>query len=186
MTEGLLQNCIRGRGLAMQFALTPWDSVPFGFPVAVISAIEVADLDAANHDFGGFRQWCDRHNVRLVSCRLPHAQVRESFFLERQGFNFVEMIYKIHHLALLDADFPATGATFTSAVWRDVPTLEAIAREAFATGRYSVDYRIGPELAGELYASWVRNSFSHPAQQLLKVQVDKRLVGFFIVETESR
>jgi hypothetical protein len=80
--------------LHLVFHLTPWDEPATACATAAISQIELkAEADAVDA-FLSFRDWCAVHEVKLVSCRLPHHQLRESGFLERQGFRFIELNYR--------------------------------------------------------------------------------------------
>jgi ribosomal protein S18 acetylase RimI-like enzyme len=132
-----------------------------------------------------FQTWCRGHDVRLVSCRLDHLQLRESMALEELGFRFIEMVYRPRFDAFEGIATPRHHITITEATPTDAAAIEEIAYTAFTTGRFLLDRRLAPELSDRRYASWVRTSFESPEQTVLKAEVGGDLVGFFIVEHRS-
>lgn len=173
---------LRSPGFAMSYALVPWDSDIFGFPVAQIIALEVVEATAAAADFAAFEAWRDAQGVRLVSHRCERSRAREWMFLESKGFRFVEMVYQPVFEAVPAVAWPDSGLTIAAAASEDLPALEAIARTAFATGRFALDPRLDPDLNGRRYAAWVRNSLAHATQRLLKISEAGTPVAFFVVE----
>ncbi len=65
---------IERNGAALECSLVPWDSEIFGFPVAQIVRLELGLGAQVKEILQEFDAWCARHDVRLVSCRLDHAQ----------------------------------------------------------------------------------------------------------------
>lgn len=168
--------------LAMSFALVPWDSDVMGSPVAQVAELAVVDVAAAAADITAFEDWRDERGVGLVSHRCERSRAREWMFLEGRGFRFVEMVYKPAFEAVQGLAYPDHGLAIAPAGADDLPVLEAIARAAFATGRFALDPRLDPELNGRRYAAWVRNSLAHPTQRLLRISEGGEPVAFFIVE----
>ena len=168
--------------LSLAADLVPWDSSSFGLRVAQIEGVAVNDRIGARRDIVLLQKWLADNGVALASCRLPHDRLDESFLLEALQFRFVEMVYS---MALdLDklADEPTGYIDWTLASTADLLALQAIAAGAFVTGRWNVDHRVGPVLAGRRYAAWVERSLDNPQHQVLKAVVDGRVAGFFIVE----
>lgn len=169
-------------GAVVECFLVPWDSEIFGFPVAQINRMELTEGAQASVVLREFDAWCAGQGVRLVSCRLDHAQLRESMALEEAGFRFVEMVYEprldlIDHLAA-----PRRVVHVGDATENDLESIEEIAYSAFTTGRFLLDWRLPPELSRRRYAAWVRTSFEGQDHTVLKAQVDGELIGFFVVE----
>lgn len=173
---------LRTPALAMSYALVPWDTATFGFAVAHVADLAVADAAAAGADFAAFEDWRDAQGVRLVSHRCERSRAREWMFLEDRGFRFVEMVYRPVFEAVQGLAYPDHGLAVAPAGAADVPALEEIARVAFATGRFALDPRLDPQLNGRRYAAWVRNSMAHPTQRLLRISEGNEPVAFFIVE----
>jgi ribosomal protein S18 acetylase RimI-like enzyme len=170
-------------GAAMECFLVPWDTEIFGFPVAQISRLELGDGADGVGVLRAFDGWCADQRVRLASCRLDHARLRESMALEEVGFRFVEMVHE-PRLDLIDrVAAPRRVIQISEALDDDLPAIEEIAYSAFTTGRFLLDWRLPPELSRRRYAGWVRNSFGDPGHEVLKATADDELVGFFIVET---
>jgi RimJ/RimL family protein N-acetyltransferase len=168
--------------LSLSVNLVPWDAKVFGFPVAVIDALGVIDSGKAALDFEKVRDWLDAENVRIISCRLPHEELAESFFLESQGFRFVEMVLHPQISGLSRLELGNEGLFVDLATTRDIPTLSAIAASAFGSERYHVDPRVDTGRANVRYAKWVEGSFVHPQQRLLKVVDGEDIVALFIIE----
>ena len=173
---------IEADGGALDCSLVPWDSASFGFPVAQVTRVEVADGAQPNALLQKFDAWCADHDVRLVSCRLDHAQLRESMALEGHGFRFVELVYEPRLDSFEGIAAPRHVIQVAKAAQGDADTIEEIAYEAFGTGRFLLDRRLAPELSKRRYAGWVRSSLTSPRQTVLKAEMDSDLVGFFIVE----
>jgi GNAT superfamily N-acetyltransferase len=169
-------------GAIIECSLVPWDSETFGFPVAMIARIELADGARADAALGEFDAWCAANAVNLVSCRLDHLQIHESMALEERGFRFIEMVYspRLDHLERIME--PRLAIQVTKAASSDIETIEEIAYSAFATGRFLLDWRLPAEWSKRRYASWVRTSLDAGGQTVLKAELDGVLVGFFIVE----
>ncbi|MBN1611276.1 MAG: GNAT family N-acetyltransferase [Polyangiaceae bacterium] len=165
--------------------LVPWDIEVFGFPVAQITELEVFDAARAARDYAPIRGWLERQEVRVLSCRLPHDRLRESMFLEAQGLRFVEMVIHPKLAKLESREFPADTLNIAPATADDLPGLVAIGERAFHFERYHVDPRLDPRLGDKRYARWVRNSFQHPTQRLLKIEDGSDLVAMFVVERRS-
>ena len=167
-------------------SLVPEDSRTFGFPVAAITALDLDETDGLDAPFRDLDGWCREERVRLVSCRLDHLRLRESMELERHGFRFVETVYRPR---LADPGRGSSSRTSRSRSGRrpadDLPAVEAMAHDAFTTGRFLLDARLDPELSRRRYANWVRTSFGNPSHQVLVGELDGRPVGFFVVEREA-
>lgn len=163
----------------------PWDRDVFGFPVVQIQELEVIDSHRAMSDYADFRAWLDSGQVRIVSSRLPDHQLRESMFLEANGFRFVEMVLHPTLENLQSRNIPQDDLLIAPAQESDLPLLQEIAERAFRHERYHVDPRLDPRLADLRYGRWVANSLGHPQQRLLKITHGERLVALFLVESRD-
>lgn len=171
-------------GLTMASTIVPWDSGIFGFPVAQIDQIEVADAAYASAAYARFERWRDRLAVRMVTCRLDHFALRESMFLEDHGFRFVEIVYR-PSLSLGTTHFPDSGLLIEPAMPADLPEIEAIAGSAFSTGRYLIDWRLDPAQSHLRYRNWVRSSAASAHQEVLKGSLNGEIIGFFVIEKRA-
>ena len=169
-------------GAVLECSLVPWDSEIFGFPVAQISRVDLGEGARPAEVLDVFDAWCTSHDVRLVSCRLDHLQLRESMALENAGFRFVEMVYVPRLASFEGIAAPRHVLQVAEAESGDLDLIEEIAYSAFSTGRFLLDWRLAPELSKRRYSTWVRNSFDAPRQTVLKAEADGQLIGFFIVE----
>ena len=85
---------LEGHGAVIECSMVPWDTEIFGFPVAQVTRVELDERADATDVLEAFDSWCLDHDVRLVSCRLDHLQLRESMALESLGFRFIETVYR--------------------------------------------------------------------------------------------
>jgi len=163
-----------------------WDSEIFGFPVAQIRDIAVWNQSGAIEDYVQYQEWVKSEGIGLVTCRLPHDKLNESMFLESRGFRFVEMVLHPQLDLLPSLAIPYDGRIRIELADRqDLPQLVGVAENAFGCERYHMDPRIDSRLADKRYGRWVRNSYSHQSQKLLKVVDGNYLIGFFVVECRS-
>jgi RimJ/RimL family protein N-acetyltransferase len=171
--------------LRLRAQSVPWDKDAFGCPVAQIRDLEVIDSQGAMRDYADFQDWLDLEQVRIVSSRLPHHQLRESMFLEANGFRFIEMVLHPALENLQSLKIPQDDLLVTAAGEPDLPLLQDIAEHAFRHERYHVDPRLDPKIGDLRYRRWVGNSLGHPAQRLLKITDGERLVALFLVEARD-
>jgi len=171
--------------LDLAYHLTPWDEPAVGFATATISKIKLkGEPVAVNEDFSKFRAWCAAHEVRLISCRLSHQRLRETGFLEGQGFRFIELNYRpwARHLGRFsgDADIEVCAAGPS-----DEAEICSLAARTPWTGRLHADPMVGPEVGNRRYVLWASNAFRHPGQRVLKCLVRGRIAAFMVVERPS-
>ncbi len=173
--------------LFLAAALVPWDTESFGVPVAQVQSIEVHDLAVADVEMQQLLAWFARRDVELAACRLDHTRLLESAALERVGFRFIEMVYSMQfdpRRAL------PVGGALHEVQWRrackaDLPGLQQLAADAFATGRWNIDWTVGQSLGGRRYADWVARSLEDPKHEVLCAVVDSQTAGLFIVEPRA-
>lgn len=173
---------LRSGDAALECWIVPWDSEVFGFPVAQIGRIDVADGSGSGRLMDALEQWCAHRDVALVSCRLDHSRLRESMTLEDRGFRFIETTLTPTIDLRERVDPPKRPVLVRPATENDLGEVAAIAGSAFSTGRFLMDWRLDPALSGARYASWVRRSAVSGSQAVLTAIADDRLIGFFIVE----
>ena len=166
--------------LTLAYFRVPWDSDIFGFPVAQITEMRIADR--AHADLVPFMAWLERENIRLASCRLTEDRLDESMLLERFGFRFVEMVLHPHLADLQTYLCAPQGLHVELADVADLPAIEEIAAHAFGYERFHADPRLVRAAADRRYRVWVRNSHEHPAQKLYKICDGTDLVAFFVTE----
>ena len=168
----------------------PSDTALFGSTVAQLDHVHIADTELQPADWRPLLDWMERHQVSLLSCRLPQSNIRESLFLQGLGFCFIETVLRPNFQHLQQAPThrpsePQQALTIQAAETADLPALEAIAASAFSNQRHHLDPRLDSAIANQRYINWVRSSIKQPQQQLLKLLDDDRLIGFFIIETNN-
>ena len=173
---------LKTSALSLAMNLVRWDSEAFGFPVAQIEALQVNDAATAVSDFEKAWSWLDAGGVRLVSCRLHHERFAESFFLEGEGFRFIEMVLHPQVACLSRFGLEEPGLSVVPAAEGDLTVLTAIAEAAFGCERYHIDPRVDSDQANVRYGNWVKSCLSHPRQLLFKVIDGEQVVALFVVE----
>ena len=162
----------------------PWDTESLGVPVAQVRHIEIHDRPAADAEMPRLLAWFATQGIELAACRLDHARLLESAALERMGFRFIEMVYAM----AVDLPRPLPAMAVTRGVhWRraceaDLDELQQLAANAFATGRWNIDWSVGQSLGGRRYADWVVRSLADPKHEVLCAVVDGQTAGLFITE----
>jgi ribosomal protein S18 acetylase RimI-like enzyme len=141
----------------------------------------VRDQHDASQDFGQFQTWCADNDIRLVTCRLPQEKLPECGFLESHGFRFIELNYRPTRSGL-DNFAPDQAITIRPASPGDAAEITAIASDVFATGRWHMDPHIGAEIGDRRYAAWAGNAFRNPDQSVLTFLMDRRIIGFLVLE----
>ena len=169
--------------LDLSWSSAPWDAAVTGCPVWQLDSIEL-NGDGADTDMLLFEKARDKAGVGLVSCRLGHDRLDISMFLEVRGFRFIEMIYQpvLEIASNRLSDLPASSLAVVRATQEDLPQLIDIAGTAFCAERFHVDPRLGPEMGNKRYQNWIRNSLTHPTQQLYALKDDNAIVSFFVTE----
>ncbi len=173
---------IEADGAVLACSLVPWDTEVFGFPVAQIDHVAFEAGQSTDGVLTQFDAWCTANGVGLVSCRLDHTRLRESMILEDHGFRFVETVYEPRLEGFDRVAAPRHAIDVAEAGPDDLPRIEAIAYDAFDTGRYLLDWRLPPDLSRRRYANWVATSVGVPGRAVLKAEVEGDLIGFFIAE----
>lgn len=169
----------------MAWSQPPWDETVCGFPVMLITAMQVLDPNAGT-DMLLFEQARDSIGAGLVSCRLQHDQLKESMLLEDHGFRFIEMLYAPElNLTNFSADGDAGLLSVRRAHADDLPTLLEIARTAFNNERFKMDPRLDPGISDKRFQNWVASSLHHAMQELYVISDGARIVAFFVTELLS-
>ena len=173
--------------LRLAAALVPWDTESFGVPVAQVQQIHVQDRPAADAEMQRLLAWFDSQGVDLAACRLDHSRLLESAALERIGFRFIEMVYgmEINPQRLQSGADAPLAVQWRRAVKADLVELQQLAADAFATGRWNMDWSVGQSLGGRRYADWVARSLVDAKHEVLCAVVDGQTTGLFIVEPAS-
>jgi RimJ/RimL family protein N-acetyltransferase len=174
---------IETNGLSLKAAIVSWDTEIFDYPVAQIESLKILDPALISHDYKEFESWRDLNNCKLISCRLSHDKLSESFFLEENGFHFIETVLHPKFDELIRLNISDQGLEIILADEKDLPILIRIAESAFKYERFHVDPRLDPLRGNLRYARWVANTIKHSRQNLIKILDNKEIVAFFIIET---
>lgn len=168
--------------LLLKWTEANWDSVVFCFPVLQIDLIELRG-PSAFEDYLSFESARDKLGARLVSCRLSHQCLSESFFLEEHGFRFIEMVFHPELKDIQSKNFgQPTNLKITLADYKHLDQLIEIAIKVFRNERFYVDPRLDSSLSDQRYCNWVRTSLRNPNQEVYVLSEENRTVAFFINE----
>ncbi len=169
----------------LDFFLVPWDTEILDYPVGQIERIRIDDPDDADKGYRRFSGWLGKREIRLCSVKIEQHAVQEVHFLEKQGFRFIELNYfpvfsRLQNLEPLNTNLSAALATAD-----DHELLTEMAGTIFTTGRFHCDPRIGPRLGNRRYREWMRNSFTHDRQEVLKIVHPDGICAFSIIEDKG-
>lgn len=176
---------INEEGFVLEAELVPWDTKVFDFPVAQINRLSGTHLHQASAAFETLRIWVNTNHVKMVSCRLQHDRLAESFLLEQKGFRFIEMVLHPTLENLQEIRLSENGLRVRDVRESEVELIQAMAERCFVHERFHVDPRLSTELANLRYGKWVRNSTRSSSQRLLKIESNNEIVAFFIVEDQK-
>lgn len=176
---------IEGRGYSFDLSLIPWDTDIFGFNVAQVDRISLSDAGEEATAILTLASWLAKNEVQLASSRLPSLCLKESMFLERIGFRFIELVYSPMLSPIPEACATETEIQLTQATDADIQDIEAVAGKAFTTGRFLLDHRLDADSSHKRYRRWVRNAFSDSHQQVYVARIDTAIIGFFIFEDRA-
>ena len=174
----------RRAGAVLECSLVPWDSEIFGFPVAQISRVELAEDAPTGRGAGCVRDVVrqSRRAPGLVPAR-PHAAPRSPWPSRTVAFGSSRLVYAPRFDAFERCRRATTrhrgGGGDTGGCGRDRGDRPCLRSPRGAS--CSID-RLPSELSRRRYSTWVRTSFESTRQSVLKAEVDGDLVGFFIVE----
>lgn len=171
--------------LELQASKVLWDTDAFGYPVASIDKINFYHEYCPNTDFRAFMDWVDQEKIWLVSCRLPHNDIRTIMFLENHSFKFIEMVLHpiIHIKDCRTSNFE--GFIVEPVKEDELNIIISMANKAFGFERYHIDPRVNSDAANLRYGSWVKNTLRLKEQKLVKIRLDNDILGFFIIEKLS-
>lgn len=173
---------LRTSSILMDWSAAPWDTVVCGFPVILITRIEIRE-PAGPLSLREFEMARDRVGAGLVSCRISSQCMRESMLLEENGFKFIEMVYQpeieLSKSKPLTID---TNLSVSRANDDDMPQVLSIAAAAFRNERFHLDHRIKPGVSDLRYQNWVSTAMYDPRQELQVIRYCGRLIAFFITE----
>ena len=168
--------------LEMKFNLVPWDTNIFGRTVAEITHFRLIDEIRAVQDFTYFEEWCCSNDVALCSCRINHAELKESIFLENMNFRFIELNYRPYLYNLQNVNIEEYNVHVEEAETGDKEMLADMAYRVYKHGRFQKDPRLMRELGDIRYRQWMLNSFDNPWQRTIKAKLDDEVVAFFVIE----
>ena len=166
----------------MDYFLVPWDTEIFNCPVAQISAIEIYNQSHANKNLKPYQEWCRQQKIEFCSCRIVHDRIKESMFLEKQGFRFIELSYQPVLTNLQNLTFNGSEIQIAIADDNDQPLLANAAATIFHHERFHMDPHINSNLANHRYRIWLENGFKLPQQTVLKCMLNAQIIGFFVIE----
>jgi len=182
MNFDVVKEKITSSHLNMEFFHVPWDSEVFNRNVAQISKFEIKNSKELIKDFSFYQKWCAQKKIDFSSCRLLHSQMNEGFFLETQGFRFIELNYQPVLNNLEKFDFPVSSIDISLAESSDQETLANVAETLFNNERFHQDPQIETNLAHKRYRIWLENAFKQNHQTVLKCILNQEIVAFFVVE----
>lgn len=163
-------------------AYIPWDSDLFGFPFYELKCSE-ADPQLLDDCLRRGLPHLTGQQGCLALARLPPGQTGVACVLAQHGFYPVETMLDFE-LALTRFNpirhNASTRYRFRNAVPGDLPSVRAIAQNAFLADRFHMDPHLPPDTAGRRYAYWVEQSFARGDQIFVLEQIDSAAVVGFI------
>lgn len=162
----------------------PMDTEIFGFPVAEWSL--PAEVNRVAQARSLFLQRADELRVSLVSCRVPANQPALLGAVQQVGFTVVDCLVTLGVRNVQRAPVDPAPLPLREARQEDMEELEAIAGQAFQTGRYHLDPLFPRALADKRYAVWVRNALTgRMPGSVLVAKHEGTIAGFLVHRIED-
>jgi RimJ/RimL family protein N-acetyltransferase len=183
----------RFRGMA-ELRYMEWDSRHFAFPV---------------HRLDNFAVWGDKHELaqlsetlvgaaierartagaRTIHSWLPMDAVRSVQALEDAGFRITDVLttWVFEHAKQKISDYP-DRCIIRGCQKDDEEVFVSLAREAYTEtpDRFHSDPHLSPERSNEVYAEWIKNSFSGQlADHIIVAELDGRPAGYTTLKLEG-
>jgi hypothetical protein len=160
------------------------DTEIFGFPVAEWSP--PADVDRVMQVRPLFLQRADELRVCLVSCRVPASQPALLGAVQQVGFTVVDCLVTLGLRNVQRTPVDPAPLSLREAKDTDLEELEAIAGQAFQTGRYHLDPLFPRAHADKRYVTWVRNAFTgRMPGSVLVAEHEGAIAGFLVQRIED-
>jgi RimJ/RimL family protein N-acetyltransferase len=167
---------------SVRCTIVPWDTRIMGVVCGQLEDLTVGTDDDTRAVLADVLAWSESVSAGFMSCRLDHRALRESMAIESIGFRYVETILRPALSLTSPIDAPGTQLEVGVAGPADASALERIARRAFTTGRFAMDWRLPVTVNGERYAAWVRTSMAGGSHQVFAARDRGEVVGLFITE----
>lgn len=182
MTEDLDYFEFENEALCLKACKVAWDSDILGVPVGNIIKIELKEKRSVQREFHLFKTWVHDNGYGMISCRLPHQKLLESTLLERNDFRFIEVVLHPTLNNLQDFVIYEHNLSVGSVEKTEISLIGDIAACAFGYERFHMDPLLHPKFGDKRYRRWAENSYGDQKQNLLKVTMRDKIVGFFLVE----
>ena len=155
-----------GPDSSLKYALVPWDSDLFGFPVYELRCGEVAG-GIIRAVLGDLLRQLTLSPRGLVVSKIPPDSVDQARALTDHGFYPVETLLQVslrlHNLIGLQARAPSQFE-LRKATLEDLPALQSIARWAFRADRFHRDPNLSDEAADRRYEHWIERGLRDQEQ----------------------
>jgi hypothetical protein len=165
-------------------AVLTLDTEIFGFPVA--EWLLPADVNRIAQGRILLLQRADELRVCLVSCRVPANRPDLLGAVQQVGFKVVDCLVTLGMRNVQRAPIDPAPLPLREAKDTDLQELEAIAGNAFQTGRYHLDPLFPCVLADKRYVAWVHNALTGrmPGSVLL-AEHEGTIAGFLVHRIEG-
>jgi len=152
-----------------------WDSQFFSLEIARVTA---PSLGAA--DWSLLLAWCRRQGVRCFYYEIASDDPIARRLAEEHGCHLADVRITFEHPAPSQvAKVRKSEAVVTrTAGTKDLPALEAIAREIAVVSRFHRDPGFPRGAAAAMYARWVRGAYEHDPSALLVAELSGEVAGF--------
>lgn len=160
------------------------DTEIFGFPVGEWTLPREADRVAPA--WSRLLPQADELELRVVSCRVPAHDSEHLAQVQQAGFRVVDCLVSLGLRNVQRTPLDSAPLPLREAESRDWEELEAIAGQAFQTGRYHLDPLFPRALADKRYAIWVRNALTgRMPGSILVAEYEGVIAGFLVQKIDG-
>lgn len=124
-----------------------------------------------------------KEEVEFICIRCKQDFITSKLLTE-SGFVFIETLFnpffRIDRLIESNLKLDVLDANKN-----DLKYIRKIAKNSFKKDRFHFDERFDKKIGDNRYSLWVDNAFNNPKFSLLKLILEDRIIGFFIVEYDK-
>jgi dTDP-4-amino-4,6-dideoxy-D-galactose acyltransferase len=150
-----------------------WDSQFFGRRIARFKGAFLTEPDIDN-----IRIWCEDNRIDCLYFLANSTDARTSRLAERNNFNLVDIRVTLEITLKAKPATSQAGLNVRSALARDIPMLQTIARASHRDSRFYYDGNFPGSLCDALYEVWIEKSCRGWAQTVLVAEDGGEPVGY--------
>ncbi len=150
-----------------------WDSQFFGRRIARVKGAFLTEAEIAD-----IRTWCKYNRIDCLYFLADSADAQTSRLAESDQFNLVDIRVTLGHDVKANRASSPSRLNIRSALERDIPALQTIARISHRDPRFYYDGNFPSSLCDALYEVWIEKSCKGWASKVLVAEETGEPAGY--------